>query len=56
MAQKKYINNQIKEMQPEKNLIQSKREKVFRKIKEADNKLNIVSRNIFIQCKVLCEF
>ena len=57
MARKKYINNQIKETQPEENHIQSKREKknVQRKIKEADNKLNI-SENIFIWCKMLCEF
>lgn len=47
MAKKKYINNQIKEAQPEENKIQSKREKnVQRKIKEADNKLNIVGKNI----------
>lgn len=43
-------------MQQEETLTQSKRGKVFREIKESDNKLNIVSRNVFIQCKVLCEF
>lgn len=57
MAKKKNMNNQIKESQPEENHIQSKRKKnVQRKIKEADNKLNIIGKNIFIWRKMLCGF
>lgn len=56
MAKKKYINNQIKETQPEENHIQSKREKCSEEIKEADNKLNITGKNIFIWCRMLCGF
>lgn len=48
MAKWKNINNQIKEAQQEENKIQSKRENVQRKTKEADNKLNIIGKNIFI--------
>lgn len=58
MARKKYINKTVRSKRVSQNRItfQAREKNVQRKIKEADSKLNIVGKNIFIWCKMLFGF